>query len=283
MQKRIFSDWFGTFRKSINGYKYYNDFEKAVENAEKIKKELCLLNSLVCAKNIEEEFEQTVQEYPKCLRAIPIIMAVRSYEIFCQDENGAFTYKFNEKVQSVEQYKYFMRETGIFDMLQNHIISNRFDYVTGVEVGLDSNSRKNRGGHQMESLVESFLKKSGAKYKSQVKNKDIEKQFDVDLSNISAKGNTTKKFDFVVNVNNIVYGIEVNFYTTGGSKLNETARSYKLIAEESKNIEGFKFVWITDGYGWESAKNNLKETFDVLEHLYNIADLENGIFDKLFK
>ena len=171
-----------------------------------------------------------------------------------------------------------MRETGLFAMLEKHIIRNLLDYVTGVEVGLDSNARKNRGGDQMEDLVEKFIIKSNVtEYHKEMYLKDIEKIYDLNLSGITAK-----KFDFVVNVNREIYAIEANFYTSGGSKLNETARSYKLIAEESKNINGFKFIWITDGYGWKSAKRTLKETFDVLEYIYNINDLENGIFNKLF-
>lgn len=104
-----------------------------------------------------------------------------------------------------------------------------------------------------------------------------------DLTAITAGGTSTKRFDYVVKTAENIFGLETNFYTDGGSKLNETARSYKMIAEESKNIEGFKFVWITDGKGWKSAKRNLKETFLVLPNLYNIRDLQNGIFLELFK
>ena len=39
---------------------------------------------------------------------------------------------------------------------------------------------------------------------------------------------------------------------------------------------------ITDSKGWENAKRNLEKTFNVLETLYNIADMENGIFNKIF-
>lgn len=80
----------------------------------------------------------------------------------------------------------------------------------------------------------------------------------------------------------MIYGIETNFYTTGGSKLNETARSYKTIALESKGIEGFAFVWFTDGKAWNSAKHNLEETFEVMEHIYNIKEMEDGIMEEVF-
>jgi len=282
MNKRTFESWLSTFRQSINGYGYYTDFAKVYENAERLKIEINILNSLVGSKDVEGDFEKLIAKYPECIKAIPILLAVRENEIYCQDENGAINYKFNKQVQSVSQYKYFMRQTGLFDMLQKHIISSLYDYVTGVEVGLGSNGRKNRGGHQMENLVESHLKKAGVEYYKEMYLTDIESKWNVDLSAISAEGTTTKRFDFVVKTSSLLYGIETNFYTSGGSKLNETARSYKMIAEEAKNISGFKFVWITDGGGWASARRNLEETFNILDDMYNIADMENGVFNSLF-
>ena len=246
-----------------------------------MKVEINILNSLVGSKNIEAEFEKLLQKYPECLKAIPILLAVRSSEIYCQDENSATNYFFDKITNSVEEYKYFMRQTGLFELIESHIISNLYDYVTGVEVGLDTNGRKNRGGHQMENLVENFLKKSGVKYFKEMYLNEVEEKFKIDLSAISAGGTSTKRFDFVVESEKI-FGIETNFYTSGGSKLNETARSYKMIAEESKAIKNFEFVWITDGEGWRSAKRNLKETFLILENLYNITDLENSILQDIF-
>lgn len=282
MQKRNFNEWLSTFRQSINGYDYYTDFSKVYENAEKLKIEINILNSLVGSKSIETDFEQIINKYPECLKAIPILLAVRENEIFCQDENGAIRYDFNSPTQSVEQYKYFMRKTGLFEMLENHIIGSLYDYVTGVEVGLGSNGRKNRGGHQMENLVEVFLKKSGVEYYKEMYLSEIESKWGIDLSPISAEGTSAKRWDFVVKTSDTVLVIETNFYTGGGSKLNETARSYKMIAEEADTVSDFKFVWITDGGGWLSARRNLEETFNVLDTLYNIADMENGVLDGLF-
>lgn len=91
------------------------------------------------------------------------------------------------------------------------------------------------------------------------------------------------QFDFVVKTEHTIYGIETNFYASSGSKLNETARSYKQISQEAQNIDGFKFVWFTDGNGWGDARHNLEETFDVMEHIYNIKDLEDGIINEVFK
>lgn len=283
---RNFNEWFSTFRSSINSYIYYTDFKKVTENAEKLKIELNMLNSLINAKDIETEFENLIKKYPKCLEAIPILLAVREKEIYCQDELGALTYSFDKQIQTIEQYKYFMRKTGLFDMIKNHIVSNLYDYAMGVEVGLDSNGRKNRGGHQMENLVENYLKKAclvkNKDYFPEMYLNDIETKWNVDLSAISANGTSTKRWDFVIKTTSCIYVIETNFYASSGSKLNETARSYKMIAEEAKKIPNFRFIWITDGAGWNNAKRNLQETFDALETIYNIADMENGVFSKLF-
>lgn len=282
MSDRVFTDWLSNFRTSINEYGYYTDFSKVYENAEKLKIEISILNSLIGSADIEHDFDSLLQRYPECLSAIPILLAVRDLEIYCQDENGSVLYNFHSMTQSIEQYKYFMRKTGLFDMLQNHLVSNLYDYVLGVEVGLGSNGRKNRGGHQMEDLVESFLKKAKVRYYKEMYLSEIENTWSVDLSAISANGTTTKRWDFVVKTENTIFLIETNFYTSGGSKLNETARSYKMIAEESKDIEGVEFVWITDGKGWLTARRNLEETFDVLDNMYNIQDMETGVLETLF-
>jgi len=283
MDTRNFHEWLKTFRASINGYGYYTDFQTVYSNAQKYKTEIYLLNSLIGSKDIESDFEALLIKYPECLKAIPILLAVREHEIYCQDEKGALVYRFDKQLQTAEQYKYFMKQSGLFDLLQNHIISNLFDYVTGVEVGLGSNGRKNRGGHQMEDLVESYLIKGGFEYYKEMYLSEIEKKWDVDLSAISADGTTTKRWDFVVNCNNCIYVIETNFYAGGGSKLNETARSYKMIAEEARQVSGVKFVWITDGGGWKSARRNLEETFNTMDLMLNINDLENGKLVEIFR
>ena len=275
---RIFDEWLKTFRTSINDYDYYTDFAKVYERAARFKAEIYLLNSLVGSKDIERDFENLLEKYPACLRAVPILLAVRANEIFCRDVN----YRFDASNQSVAQYKFFMRRTGLFDLLENHIVSNLYDYATGVEVGLDSNGRKNRGGHQMEWLVKKFLEEAGVEFYAEKYLEELEKFFGLDLSALPPEKISTKRFDFVVKSSETVFGIETNFYASNGSKLNETARSYKELAEEYKKIPGFKFVWITDGQGWKSARKNLKETFLVLDTLYNIRDLEDGILTELF-
>ena len=287
MRNRDFTTWLSDFRDSITDYKYYIDFEKVHRNVESIKVELNILNSLIGSKNIEADFEALIEKYPEILKCIPLLLAVRSNEIYAIDSDGEFTYKFKKPNMSEEQYKVFMRKTGLFDLIANHIINNIVDYVTGVETGLDSNGRKNRGGHLMENLIESFIKKAGftkdKTYFKEIYIHQITEKWNIDLSAISNQGKMEKRFDFVIKTENMIYGIETNFYGSNGSKLNETARSYKTLAMEADTINGFTFVWFTDGKGWTSARNNLEETFDVMEYIYNIKDLENGIINEVFK
>lgn len=283
--KRNFDEWLSEFRGSIANYDYYIDFNKIYSNINKIKVELNILNSLIGSQNIEEEFESILLKYPETLKCIPLLLAVRASEIYAVDSEGEYKYNFKNQNYSVEQYKIFMRKTGLFDLLQNHIINNLVDYATGVETGLDSNGRKNRGGHLMEDLVESFIQKAGYKknetYFKEMYIHAITDKWGIDLSAISNSGKSEKRFDFVIKTSNRIYGIETNFYASGGSKLNETARSYKQIAQEVDTIDGFTFIWFTDGSGWKSARHNLEETFDVMETIFNIKDLENGILSQL--
>ena len=285
MENRDFDKWLSTFRKSIADYSYYVDFDTVYNNCNGIKIELNILNSLVGSNNIENDFEVLIQRYPEVLKCIPILLAKREKDIYCIDKNGAFNYNFKKMNYPVSQYKYFMKETGLFELISKRLINNLVDYVLGVEVGLNSNGRKNRGGHLMEDLVESFIQKAGyvkgVTYFKEMYLSDLEAKTGLDLSALSNEGKTEKRFDYVIVTPNCTYACECNFYASGGSKLNETARSYKTLALESKGIPNFKFVWFTDGLGWMSARNNLKETFDVLDTIYNIKELEDGVLNKI--
>lgn len=287
MKNRDFNNWLSGFRESIANYGYYINFEKVHRNVDNIKVELNILNSLIGSNNIEQEFEELIKRYPETLKCIPLLLAVRSNEIYAIDGDGNYTYNFKNPNLSVEQYKIFMRKTGLFDLIENHIVNNLVDYATGVETGFDSNGRKNRGGHLMEDLVETFIQKAGfiknENYFKEMYIHQITNKWNIDLSAISNRGKMEKRFDFVVKTPNMIYGIETNFYGSGGSKLNETARSYKTLALETDTIDGFTFVWFTDGKGWTSARHNLEETFDVMKHIYNIKDMENGIITEVFK
>ena len=239
--KRDFTKWLSSFRDSIATYSYYVDFEKIYDNVENIKIELNILNSLIGSKNIKSDFEKILEKYPETLKCIPILLAVRNSEIAVSDEKGTFNFDFASQTQKISDYADFMEKSGLFDLLQNHLIGNLIDYVTGVETGLDSNGRKNRGGHLMEDLVESFIKKAGFEkdknYFKEMYIHEITEKWNVDLSAISNQGKMEKRFDYVVKTESQIYVIETNFYGSGGSKLNETARSYKTLAQEVETID----------------------------------------------
>ena len=167
MTNRDFDKWLSKFRPSISTYDYYVDFGKVYRNVDEVKIELNILNSLIGSKDIKTDFVNLLKRYPEILKAVPILLAKRENEIYCQDEKGGFLYKFDygkyppNSHRYYEMYTYFMEKTGLFDLLQNHIIKDLVDYVTGVETGLDSNGRKNRGGHLMEDLVEKYIQEAG--------------------------------------------------------------------------------------------------------------------------
>lgn len=287
---RDFDTWLAKMRPSIATYDYYINFGKVIENAKALKAELHLMNVLIGSENVEQEFRSLVAKYPDIIRCVPALLAVREHEIFARGhDNAAGTwYDFSGMHNTLDEYCVFMHRTGLFDIISKHLVNNLYDYVVGVETGLDSNGRKNRGGDLMEDLVEMYLKSANVEYYKEMKAAEVQQRWNVDLSTLTNKGKTVKRFDFVVHTPTCVYGIETNFYSSdkdgrgGGSKLNETARSYKMLALEARNVSGFKFVWFTDGCAWNSARNNLKETFDVLPTMFNIDELETGIAKTVF-
>ncbi len=284
---RNFNEWFSTFTDTIATWKYYTDFDKVYTNTNKIKDELNILNGLIGQQDIETEFRRIVEKYPDVLNVVPILIAKREKEIVINAPEQKYIFNFKKMNYSIDEYVMFMQNTGLFDLLKNHIIHSLIDYVMGVEVGMDTNGRKSRTGDAMEDLIEAYIVEAGfikeKDYFKEMYLSDIERKWNIDLSNISNTGKTEKRFDFVIKTDTTIYAIETNFYNAQGSKPNETARSYKTIALESRGIADFKFVWFTDGKGWKPSRHNLEETFDVMEHIYNIKDLENGIINEVIK
>lgn len=273
---RNFEKWLKTFTRTLRTSSFWVDWNKVLMDVKIYKDELNILNGLIGAKDIEDEFRRIAKKYPNVVECIPILLAIRSTKVELSSE----VLSFDPDKHDLDKICEFMEESGLFMVLRDKNIKNLIDYLTGVGVGLDSNARKNRTGKIMEDKVERFLKDSKIKYFKQMSSDAVEKKFNIDLSPIT-DSKAIKRFDFVFKVNNIVYGVEVNFYASGGSKLNETARSYQEIAEKSKKIKNFRFMWITDGSGWFTAKNNLKQTFEILDDVYNINNLKNDLFKKL--
>ena len=201
MANRDFNAWLSTMKDSVATWTYYTDFNKVYENVQKIKVELNILNSLIGSKNIEEEFKSIVNQYPNVLVVVPILLAKREAEIKVQDADGNYVFNFVKMNYTVDQYALFMRNSGLFDLLQNHIINNLVDYVLGIEVGMDTNGRKNRTGHVMEDLVESYLIKAGLvkgkTYFKEMNASEVERRFHLDLSSLSNDGELEKRSLFL--------------------------------------------------------------------------------------
>lgn len=285
--KRPFDDIMQNLRKTVADYSYYTDFDKVYKNADKFKVELNILNSLIGEKDIENKFKDLVELYPNVLKIIPMLLAKRGYkvEVF-KDKN--ITFDFLETNLDISMYSEFMKESGLFSLLKESKIKSLNDYLIGIEVGLDSNARKNRTGTAMENIVESYIKKiPNVEYHKEMKKKAISESYNIDINKLiigeDKVKEAEKRFDFVVKTKDNLYLIETNFYSGGGSKLNETARSFKSLAKDINDLEHVHFVWITDGIGWVSAKNNLRETYDIMDNLYTLKNLENDVLKDMFK
>ena len=284
--KRSFDSIIGSLKDSIATYDYYVDFEKVYANVSKVEMQLNLLNYLIGKEDIENEFKKLVIEYPDVIHAIPILLAVRNGEIKVID-GEYISYNFNKMNRDINDYVKLFRESGLAELFQNKKVKNLVDYVTGVEVGLDTNARKNRTGTLMEDIVESYIKKlPNVDYLCQASKEDIKKHFKTDVLNKlifdEENGKANKRFDFVfINKLGELILIETNFYGSNGSKLNETARSYSKLAQDIKKIKGVKFVWITDGHGWKSTQNNLKESYNQMDYIFTLEDLKCNILEKI--
>jgi type II restriction enzyme len=164
----------------------------------------------------------------------------------------------------------YLEGTGLADIFRQKRINDLVDYVFGIETGLDTNARKNRSGHVMENMVANILKNNGIEFRQEVYSTEWPSLQQV-------LGDDEKRFDFVIQTSEKTYLIEVNFYSGGGSKLNEVARSYSDIAPKVNSVSGFEFVWITDGIGWKSARNKLQEAYSIIPSIYNLTSIKDFI------
>lgn len=281
-KKRSFNDIISTLKLSISDYGFFTDFEKVFNNVSVLLEEINELNNLIGSTDFVQEFKKTIERNPRVLRTIPLLLAKRENQVIVYNDGKAHEYRFNSIYNSYQDYADFVEKTGLIELFNGKTIVNFYDYLLGIEAGLDSNARKNRGGAAMSSIVENYIQVSGHRYNKEVSSRSILRDYGIDIST-SSNGveHAQKYFDFSVETENFVYLIETNFYSGGGSKLNETARSYRQLNQDLKNIEKIRFVWITDGIGWKTVKEGLKETYDSMEYLYTIYDLELGLFENL--
>lgn len=280
----VFNYLISNLQATINSYDYFVNWDKVRNNFDEYKVELNILNALTDSKNLEQDCKSILEKYPEVIQVIPSLLAYRdksvkilkSYESMLVD-----TIKFNKDLSVDNAYK-FLVNTGFLDLIESKQIKSIPDYFIGVEAGLDSNGRKNRGGTAMEDLVEHYVKglcdKNNYTYLTQASASEIKKNFDKDVK----VEKSSKRFDFVINTDNGLYIIETNFYNGGGSKLKSTAGEY-LSYQDKITDDGHDFIWITDGEGWITTKKPLEDTFNHNDYVLNLKMLKEKILEEIIK
>ena len=249
---------------------FFCDFDKISQNVDEIKLSLCMLNSLIGSTDMRKSVETIWNRDKSAFNVMDILIAVRSEGKKKVLNNLGESIVLDSLFESIDGVMEFLDNTGLTEIFKSKKINDLVDYVFGIETGLDSNARKNRSGHVMESMVAHIFDKNGISYRQEVYSSDWP-----DITKVL--GDDEKRFDFVVETTNKTYLMEVNFYSGGGSKLNEVARSYSDIAPKINSVPGFEFVWITDGIGWQSARNKLQEAYSIIPSIYNLTDIKDFI------
>jgi len=285
----VFNYFDSSLNSSITLWNYFVNWGKVLGKVKDVEVDLNTLNYLIGKENVREEFEYLLRKNPSILKTIPILIASR-------EKDFKILVEFNEGNLKYEDYRFeskgklnddeilaaskFAEESGVFDLFRKKTIKSIVDYVIGVEVGLDTNGRKNRGGTQMETLLEGMLKpiclRNGWKYMSQATAKKIKAEWDLTVE----VDKSSRKFDFAVNKEDSLFLIETNYYGGGGSKLKATAGEYKGLYD-SIDGQGHKFVWVTDGMGWKTTLRPLRETFDHIDWILNLEMICKGLLEKI--
>lgn len=265
-----FSTFMSQLKDTNQTLDFFCDFDKIHNNVENIKLSLCMLNSLIGTADLRSAVETIWRRDKSAFNVMDILIAVRSEGKKKVLNSLGECVILDTLFDSVDGVIEFLKDTGLAEVLQSQKITNLVDYVFGVETGLDSNARKNRSGHVMENVVAEIFDNNDIDYRTEVYSSEWTEM-------TQALGDDEKRFDFVIETPQKIYLIEVNFYSGGGSKLNEVARAYSDIAPKINAVEGFEFVWITDGIGWNSAKNKLQEAFNIIPSIYNLTSIYNFI------
>jgi type II restriction enzyme len=297
--KKDFEIFLKTLQSSIITWDYFCDFEKAHKNTFEVRVQLNILNSLLGEKNLKDKFFKIIEKYPDTRKALLILIATRINKIkdlpIVNPKNLLKENKkhlFDKKEELTSEIKNelwdFIDSTGLKNVFEDKKVTNLEDYVFGVEVGLDSNARKNRTGKIMENTVEIFISnfcdKNKLEYIPQATKSKILSIFGIDIKMQAAVKNKNgeRKFDFAIferNKNKLTL-VEVNYYSSTGSKPSSIAREYIDLSNILKT-EGIRFIWVTDGYGWIKMKNPLEKTINESDYVVNLEMLKNGILDEI--
>lgn len=268
--KQDFEEFMSQLQETNQTLDFFCDFDKISQNVEDIKLSLCMLNSMIGTDDLRKSVETIWNRDKTAFNVMDILIAVRSEgKKKVLDKLGRCVI-LDSLFESVDGVMEFLESTGLAEIFKSKKIKDLVDYVFGIETGLDTNARKNRSGHVMEGMVARILEKNGIEFRQEVYSSEWSAITEV-------LGDDEKRFDFVVTTASKTYLIEVNFYSGGGSKLNEVARSYSDIAPKINSVSGFEFVWITDGIGWKSAKNKLQEAYSIIPSIYNLTNIKEFI------
>lgn len=268
--KQDFEEFMSQLQETNQTLDFFCDFDKISQNVEDIKLSLCMLNSMIGTDDLRKSVETIWNRDKTAFNVMDILIAVRSEgKKKVLDKLGRCVV-LDSLFESVDGVMEFLESTGLAEIFKSKKIKDLVDYVFGIETGLDTNARKNRSGHVMEGMVARILEKNGIEFRQEVYSSEWSAITEV-------LGDDEKRFDFVVTTASKTYLIEVNFYSGGGSKLNEVARSYSDIAPKINSVSGFEFVWITDGIGWKSAKNKLQEAYSIIPSIYNLTNIKEFV------
>ncbi|MDD6832532.1 MAG: type II restriction endonuclease [bacterium] len=265
-----FSTFMSQLQETNQTLDFFCDFEKINRNVSDIKLSLCMLNSLIGASNMRAAVETLWQRDKSAFNVMDILIAVRSEGRKKVLNRLGECVVLDSLFNTVDGVMEFLNDTGLGSIFQSRKIKDLSDYVFGIETGLDTNARKNRSGHVMEKMVGSIFDKNGVEYRTEVYSSEWP-------AITKVLGDDEKRFDFVVETTSKTYLIEVNFYSGGGSKLNEVARSYSDLSPKINSVAGFEFVWITDGIGWHSARNKIQEAYNIIPSVYNLTSIKDFI------
>lgn len=269
MSKIDFNTFLSQLKETNATLDFFCDFDKIKNYVEDVEISLNTLNFLIGQKDMESAIRKLWDRNKGCFEDLEILIAVRkNSEKKVIDEDGNVR-RIRHYFESADGVITFIKETGLQKVFQDKNIKNLVDYVFGVETGLDTNARKNRSGDLMANRVASVFANNGVTYQREINSST--------LPGLEILGKDEKRFDFVIKTSKKTYLIEVNFYSGGGSKLTEVARSYSDIGPKINSLPQYEFVWITDGKGWESAKNKLEEAYSIIPELYNLTTLEKFI------
>lgn len=271
-------------KDTIRTYDFFVAWEKVIDNVSKIEVALNIMNILIGKVDIETSLKNLIKDYPEIVPVIPFLIAVRSTSIKIANMGGDIEYSFSKKKvytnEEIERIVHFSKECGLLKILTDKNIKNLVDYAMGVEVGLDTNARKNRSGTAMENLTEVYVKaiceKYGFKYFAQATAHKIKEVFSKEVKTDKAD----RHFDFAVDTGKMLYLMEVNYYGGGGSKLKSVAGEFSSLFDLVKT-DSTGFIWVTDGEGWLTAKRPLRETFDHTDYVMNINMVEQGLLEEI--